>query len=115
MNWVMMFVQAIVYASALLVLRFSLPQFNKDGYSLTTLVWISLGALMTVASFALWLYILRTNSVSVAYPISVGASMILVSIGAWVFLDERISGIQTLGMVLLFVGVVLVSWGYKTT
>jgi multidrug transporter EmrE-like cation transporter len=69
---------------------------------------------MTVASFALWLYILRTNSVSVAYPISVGTSMILVSLGAWVFLNEQISNMQILGMALLFAGVVLVSWGYKT-
>ena len=109
-----MLLQAIVYASALLVLRFSLPQFNKDGYAFSTIVWISLGATMTVASFALWLYILRTNSVSVAYPISVGTSMILVSLGAWVFLNEQISQMQILGMALLFAGVVLVSWGYKT-
>jgi drug/metabolite transporter (DMT)-like permease len=108
-----MVLQAIVYASALLVLRFSLPQFNRDGYSVSTIAWISLGAAMTVASFALWLYILRMNSVSVAYPISVGLSMILVSIGAWVFLDERISQLQILGMLLLFAGVVLVSWDYK--
>lgn len=109
-----MFLQAFVYASGLLVLRFSLPQFNKDGYSFSAIIWISVGAVMTVASFALWLYILRTNSVSVAYPISVGASMILVSIGAWIFLNEQISHLQIIGMLLLFAGVILVSWGYKT-
>jgi drug/metabolite transporter (DMT)-like permease len=112
-NWVIMVSQAIVYASALLILRFSLPLVTKEGYSLSTVLWITLGGIMTVASFALWIYILRTNSVSVAYPITVGISLIFVSVGAWMFLREEISSIQIFGMFLLFVGVVLVSWNYK--
>ena len=114
MNWVLLVSQAVIYASAILILRFSLPQVSKEGYSVSALLWIGLGGLLTVASFALWLYILRTTSASVAYPMSVGMSLVFVSVGAWMFLREEISLIQVFGMFVLFAGVILVSWNYKT-
>ena len=113
MNWFVMVFQAVVYASALLVLRHSLPQLGKTGFSVSTVLLVSLGAALTVASFALWLYILKENSLSVAYPISVGLSLIMTSVGAWWLLSERIAIFQVVGMFVLMVGIVLVSWEYK--
>jgi multidrug transporter EmrE-like cation transporter len=51
--------------------------------------------------------------VSVAYPISIGATLGFVALGAVVFLNEKITFLQIVGMLFLLAGVFLISWNYK--
>jgi len=113
MNWFLLLTQAFISAGGVLLLRASLPDLSKNGISLGTIILPSIGAVLYLSSFIIWLYILSRNSVSVAYPISIGATLGFVAIGALVFLGERISFVQIVGMAFLLGGIFLISWNYR--
>ncbi len=114
MNWFLLVTQAFISAGGVLLLRASLPDISKNGFSLGDIILPSIGAFLYLASFVIWLYILSENSVSIAYPISIGATLGFVAVGAAVFLDERITVVQIAGMLLLLAGLFLISWSYKS-
>lgn len=113
MNWFLLLTQAFISAGGVLLLRASLPDLSNSGVSLGNIVLPSIGAILYLSSFIIWLYILSRNSVSVAYPISIGATLGFVAIGASVFLGERVSFLQIVGMMLLLSGIFLISWNYR--
>ena len=72
---------------------------------LMIILWLSI--VNTALAFLLWNHVLRSIG---AYELSVIQNSMLVQVAvlAWIFLDEPVTYLMTLGMVLVIVGVVLV-------
>jgi drug/metabolite transporter (DMT)-like permease len=78
------------------------------------LIILWLGVVNTALAFLLWNHVLRSIH---AYELSVIQNSMLVQVAvlAWIFLDERVTYVMTLGILLVIVGVVLVQLpGIKT-
>lgn len=63
-----------------------------------------------VASFFVWMLILRSSPVSVAFPLS---SLVFVGVllGSWLGLGEHINGLRWLGVLIIIVGIALLAEG----
>lgn len=66
------------------------------------------GIALYIASFAIWLNVLRTMPVSVAYAMS-SLVHLTVPIAAWMFLGEHIGPNRMAGIALVFAGTLLVA------
>lgn len=69
------------------------------------------GASMYVLGFLLWMVILTRSPLTVAYPIAVGLTMAFSTVCAAVFLRESLTWSTFVGMLLVFVGIVLLARG----
>ena len=65
-----------------------------------------LGIVFFLANFILWLDVLRTTPVGVAFAVQ-SVVQLMVPLGAWAILGEQISTGRALGIALVFTGVVL--------
>jgi len=66
-------------------------------------VWVLAGILCYLASFANWLYLLRTVPLHVAFPVT-NLSHALIPLGAWVLFGERFGVSRGLGIALIITG-----------
>lgn len=110
---VLLVVYILISATALIVLRGSLPQALpqlRAGDWLTPNTLAALGgAALYITSFLIWLGILARTPVTLAFPIAAGASMALTAAGAALVLGERMTVTQHVGLVLVIAGVALLS------
>jgi drug/metabolite transporter (DMT)-like permease len=102
--------QATISAGGVLILRWGLSTLSRPLVFNWSLLITAFGAILYLASFVIWLYILSKNPASEAFPISVAATLVFVTLGAAVFLREQISSLQIVGIALVFVGIALISW-----
>jgi multidrug transporter EmrE-like cation transporter len=65
-----------------------------------------LGIVFFIANFVLWLDVLRTTPVGIAFAVQ-SVVQLLVPVAAWAFLHEQISAGRALGIGLVFTGVLL--------
>lgn len=70
-----------------------------------------IGILFYGFSFLLWLYIVSKNDLTYIFPIQVALVNLFVVIESVVLLDERISLIQGIGILIIIFGVIMVKWG----
>ena len=68
--------------------------------------WVWLGIITLVGSLLCWLNALRKISLSVAYNLT-GMQHILVPLGSWWLLGEHIGTKQSIGIALVFLGVII--------
>ena len=73
--------------------------------------YIIAGTLSYISSFILWLYIITKMKISLAMPISVGLVNVLVIIGAILFIGENVTWLQWLGVLIIFIGLLITSFG----
>lgn len=66
------------------------------------------GSLMYGAGFFIWLWLLRRLPLSMAFPAAAGALIAATAVGGYVFLAERLSAIQVVGIALILVGILFV-------
>jgi drug/metabolite transporter (DMT)-like permease len=104
-------IQAVTYGSAVLVLRFATLQLldKSTGLTLAVAGWAGLGVVLCGSSFLLWLYILSRSPVSFALPITVGVTMAVTVVGAYFFLGEKITLLQIVGILVMFLAVLLLN------
>lgn len=69
---------------------------------------VTLGALLYVGSWGLWMVILSRSALSTAYPVAVGLTLCLSSIAASVILKETIGLYKIVGMALVFSGIAII-------
>ena len=65
-----------------------------------------LGIALYIANFVMWLDVLRTTPVGVAYAVQ-SIVQLMVPVGAWAVLNEQITAGRALGIGLVFIGVLL--------
>lgn len=113
MVWILLVIQSLISAGGLVLLRFSMPLLVSVNRQLS---FFSVGAgilgfLAYAASFLLWLFILSRNPVTFAYPITVAITLGTTVLLSWLFLGEKVSWMQLLGILLLCFAVFLVGKG----
>lgn len=77
-------------------------------FSALTQICTWLGIVLYVANFVVWLDVLKTTPVGVAYAVQ-SVVQLMVPVGAWVLLSEQISIGRGVGIALVFGGVLLVA------
>ena len=97
----------------LLLLKHALPLVRADwqGGSFLTApaLVLAVGACLYIASFAVWLIILARHELSAAYPTAIGLTLAFSTVGAALLLGEPLSPLRIGGIVLIFVGILLVT------
>ncbi|MEJ7893287.1 MAG: EamA family transporter [Solirubrobacteraceae bacterium] len=67
------------------------------------------GGLLYVISFLLWLYLLSLDAVTVVYPLAIGCAYTGSILCSFLVLNESITAVKVLGLLLVGAGIVLVS------
>ena len=70
-----------------------------------------IGFAFYVASFLIWLRILKDNKLTMAFPIASAALFICITIFSALFLDEHFSFVRITGMLVIIIGIIIVSKG----
>ena len=68
-----------------------------------------IGAVFYVSGFFLWLFILRSYPLSIAFPMAAGALIIATQMIGAIFLNEILSLSSMMGSGLIIVGIILIS------
>ena len=101
----------VTNTAGVLLLRLSLRGGDSGVRALTMRLTdprLLLGAAAYGASFLTWLLALQQFRASVAYPVFVSAGYCCVIVGSFLFLGERPSALQLVGMLVILAGIVLV-------
>jgi len=73
------------------------------------------GSVLSVALGSLiWIYVVRTYELSIAYPL-VSLSYVLMLFAGAYFFDEKITLVKVLGIFLISIGIVVLMWGGDPT
>ena len=72
-------------------------------------VWMALA--LQVVGYLVWMMVLARAQLSVAFAISGSFFYLLMAAASWWIFDERLSGVQWGGLILISVGVLMVSLG----
>ena len=94
-------------ASTLSDLKFSLSGIFDLILSIFQNKWLLIGMILFVISFCFYIFVLSKIQLNFAYPIMVSVGMILVLIGSWVFLGEKLSLGNIIGVALIILGIFL--------
>jgi multidrug transporter EmrE-like cation transporter len=109
MQWILIVVQAVISGAGVLLLRYASQRFSGLGTTqIQALVAGGLGALMYGVSFLLWVYILSKTPATYAFPLTIGISLAVTTVGAVALFGEQLSGLQSFGLGLLLIAVVLI-------
>jgi multidrug transporter EmrE-like cation transporter len=73
------------------------------------LIWV--GILLFIAANVLWLMILATQKLGVAYPLQIALVFLFSTMSSILFFGEKPTAISAAGLVLVMSGVVLISKG----
>ena len=84
-------------------------QTNPSGFTLALSGKTVMGILCYLLSFLLWLIIVSKTQLSFAMPLSVGVVNILVFLGSAYFLNEQITPIKIIGLVVIIIGLFLIT------
>jgi multidrug transporter EmrE-like cation transporter len=68
------------------------------------------GALVHVVAIILWLRLLSTTDVGSSYPSFVGLTFVFITLGAVKFCGERMTWLKALGLAIIILGIVLVTF-----
>lgn len=69
--------------------------------------WLLAGMILFVISFCFYVFVLSKVQLNFAYPVMVSVGMVLVIIGSWIFLGERLSLLNIIGILLIILGIFL--------
>lgn len=89
----------------------SVPTLFADAFGLLRYPLVWLGASAFVAANVLWLFILATQRMSVAYPMQLSLVFLFSSLTSILVFSEKVTLSGLLGLALVVAGVVMVSRG----
>ena len=107
-------IETLLVVVAQLILRHGATKLHLDTLSTAIVVdsaksiWIMSGLALHGISFFLYVFILTKLRLNVFYPIATGASLVLITILSVVVLNEKLTGLQVVGVSIIMVGMVLV-------
>ena len=107
-------VYILLSAGALTLIKLganSASQLSIDGgvFSMKIGLMMLVGLVLYIVSFLLSLSLISSFNLSYYYPLSAGAIYVVVALFASVFLRERMSAAQYVGMALILAGIVLMN------
>lgn len=77
------------------------------GAAMSPLVWAALT--MQILGYVVWFYVISREKLSVAFALSGAMAYLLMAFASWLVYNERLGGLQWLGLVLISVGVALIA------
>lgn len=80
---------------------------SKMGFNL----FFILGVIMYGSGFLIWLYILKTNYLSFAFPVTAGMLIIGTQLVGFLLLNESISLVKLCGIAFVAIGIMLIFKG----
>lgn len=98
--------------SGLAILRQFLPKLAfplRTRVPIDVRIWLVVGTCLYLMSFALWMLILRTVPLVVAYPVAVGLTICGTTLVGISLLGEQIDLRRALGIAFVLIGVVFIS------
>jgi drug/metabolite transporter (DMT)-like permease len=101
----------LILKRAMVTLRPLQSQGNLDflfGAALSPLVWMALA--LQVLGYVAWMFVISREKLSVAFALSGSTFYLLMAAASWLFYGERLVPLQWLGLALISLGVVLVTW-----
>lgn len=78
------------------------------GAALSPMVWAALA--LQVLGYVAWMFVISREKLSVAFALSGSTFYLLMAAASWFFYGERLAPLQWLGLALISLGVVLVTW-----
>lgn len=94
-------------ASAFSDLKFSLSFIFELIIGFFQNKWLLAGMILFVISFVFYIFVLSKVQLNFAYPVMVSVGIVLVTIGSWIFLGERLSLPNIIGILLIILGIFL--------
>jgi small multidrug resistance pump len=88
-------------------------QANPFGFTVTLSWKTVIGIICYLLSFLLWLIIVSKTQLSFAMPLSVGVVNMLVFLGSAYFLNEQITPMKIVGLVIIIIGLFLITLSGK--
>lgn len=82
---------------------------SNNFFNLKINIYLLIGLLFYVCSFALWVIILHKFKLSYIFPLISGISYVLIIMLSHFVLHEKITGFQWIGIVIIFFGVILMN------
>ena len=115
---ILLFALYVILSSSGLIL-FKIGSLNPNlhfqilGLTLNISVKSIIGILCYGVSFLLWMFIISRTNLTIAMPLSIALVNTLVIIGSCLFLKEKITIMQGIGIFIVIFGVCIMSWGRK--
>lgn len=117
MKGILMLIYAVIGSLGMVLIRLggskSSSLFNQSNINMSINITLLVGFLFYIASFLLCLIILQKLNLVYFSAISYGITFIITSILSYILLGEVVSGIQYLGVGLIIMGVVIISFSKK--
>ena len=119
MDWLILLIATLTAVTGNLILKRGMLEVGEISLSKATLIptffkvffnpFIFGGLILYVISMLFWLKTLSLFEISRAYPILVAISFTLVTLGSYYFFKEELSPLKVLGMLIIFLGVLVVA------
>ncbi len=114
MNIILFIIYVILSSSGLVLFKLGTTNtninFNLFGVHLAFSLKMIIGILCYGFSFLLWLYLVSKLNLTIAMPLSVALVNTLVIVESCIFLNEKITLIQGIGIFIIILGVSLIGW-----
>jgi len=116
-GWLWVIICSLSAASSSFLLRRSIDNIGKfelelrSFYALVTQPLFFIGIILYGLTGIIWLRILATERLNIAYPVLISITFVSVSIGSIVFFKETMSTVKLAGLVLIVLGISFVSRG----
>jgi multidrug transporter EmrE-like cation transporter len=105
LNVILMSLGQLLFKKAALFMKDGGSLFERYAYN----KWLWVAVVVYGVATLLWVYILGTVKLNIAYPIMIGSSYFLTLIGAYFFFGETLGVLGVMGILFICIGVVFVS------
>lgn len=112
LNILVFMAYALSSGSGLILLKMALSEHSINFSTLMKIITNSkfmIGFFLYLVGFILWMYILSRFKLNVAFPIAMALFFIISSIGSYLVLKEPFNILHIFGIILCFLGIVLIS------
>jgi multidrug transporter EmrE-like cation transporter len=116
-GWLLVIICSLSAASSSFLLRRSIDNIGKfelelnSFFNLATQPLFFIGIILYGLTGIIWLRVLATEQLNIAYPVLISITFILVSFGSMVFFKEPMSAVKLVGLVLIVFGISFVTRG----
>jgi len=115
MNIILFIIYVILSSSGLVLFKLGVNNpnihFSLFGISISLSVKMIIGVICYGFSFLLWLYLVSKLNLTIAMPLSVAIVNTLVVIESSIFLNEKITLMQGIGIFIVIFGVMMMTYG----
>lgn len=116
-GWLWVIICSLSAASSSFLLRGSVDNIGKFEFELHSLYGLAaqplffIGIILYGLTGIIWLRVLATEQLNIAYPVLISITFISVSIGSIVFFKEAMNTMKLAGLVLIVIGISFVTKG----